>query len=160
MWYHPAVIDCISQAFGLPVKPLGRLGEVGYTNIQLGPDGVQGVYKLSSTPSPALPAIPAPSLLPSGPMTDSWHRDSTQLVVVVMLSNTSTMHGGETAIKTGNGDILLVRGGKAGSAVVMQGGHAALRASNATERISMVTSYSFVDARLDDSGTSLRSIST
>lgn len=138
------------------MTPLGRLGEVGYANIQPGPDGVQGVYKLSSTPSPALPAIPAPGLLPSGPMTDSWHRGSTQLVVVVLLSNTSTMHGGETAIRIGNGDISLARGGKAGSVVVIQGGytlHGALRASNATERISMVTSYSSSTRDLMTAGT-------
>jgi hypothetical protein len=162
MWHHPAVTECISQAFGLPLKILGRRGEVGYVNVQLGPDGVEGVYRLQETPSAPLEAIATPSTPSSGPMTDSWHRDSTQIVVVVMLSNTSTMTGGETAIRTGTGEIITMRGKRAGSAVLMQGchtPHAALRADNMRERISMVTSYSFVDPNLDDSGTSLRSIS-
>lgn len=162
MWYHPAVTEYVSQAFGLPLKVLGRRGEVGYVNVQLGPEGVEGVYKLQETPSPSLAAITAPIAPNSGPMTDSWHKDSTQIVVVVMLSDCLTMLGGETAIRTGSGEVVKMRGNKAGSAVVMQGchtPHAALRAANVTERISMVTSYSFADPDLDDSGTSLRSIS-
>jgi len=141
MWYHPSVTECVSQAFGLPLKILGRIGEVGYVNVQLGPEGVEGVYKLEETPSTPLDAIEMPVSTPSGPMIDSWHRDSTQVVVVVMLSDTSTMTGGETAIRTGSGKILKVRGGRAGTAVVMQGGntlHAALRADNMKERIRYV----------------------
>lgn len=162
LWYHPEVIRCVSEAFGTPLKPLGRLGEVGYVNVQLGAKGKEGVYLLEETPSPPLGAVePDPSEYDDG-MIDSWHRDSTQVVCVVMLSDTSTMIGGETAIRLGDGRILKARGGKAGTAVMMQGGntlHAALRATNAAERISMVTSYSFVDPDLDDSRTSLRSIS-
>jgi hypothetical protein len=130
-------------------------------NIQLGPDGVNGVYKLGETPSAPLEIEAASIPQDDFSMIDSWHRDSTQVVVVVMLSDTSTMVGGETAIRTGDGRILKARGGKMGSAVVMQGchvQHAALRSSNAAERISMVTSYSFADPDLDDSGTSLRSM--
>lgn len=161
MWNHPAVTDCISKAFGLPLKILGRKGEVGHVNVQLGPEGVQGVYKLGEVPSPALSSSTLPSSKYDEVMTDSWHRDSTQVVCVVMLSDTETMIGGETAIKSGDGNILKARGAKMGGAVLMQGchtTHAALRATNAVERISMVTSYSFVDPDLDDSGTSLRSI--
>jgi hypothetical protein len=161
MWCHPAVTECISKAFGLPLKVLGRNGEVGYANIQLGPDGLDGVYKLGEVPSAPLQVETAPTSQDDASMIDSWHRDSTQVVVVVMLSDTSTMIGGETAIRTGDGRILKARGGKMGSAVVMQGchvQHAALRSSNAAERISMVTSYSFVNPDLDDSGTSLRSM--
>lgn len=141
MWYHPAVTECISQAFGFPLKILGRKGEVGYVNVQLGPEGKDGVYKLQETPSAPFEAITTPAAPLSGPMTDSWHRDSTQVVVVVMLSDTSTMMGGETAIKTGSGEVLKARGGRAGTAVVMQGGntlHAALRAENMRERIRYV----------------------
>lgn len=141
MWYHPAVTESISQAFGFPLKILGRKGEVGYVNVQLGPEGKDGVYKLQETPSAPFEAITTPAAPLSGPMTDSWHRDSTQVVVVVMLSDTSTMMGGETAIKTGSGEVLKARGGRAGTAVVMQGGntlHAALRAENMRERIRYV----------------------
>ncbi|RDW77622.1 hypothetical protein BP6252_05675 [Coleophoma cylindrospora] len=162
MWNHPATTECISKAFGLPVKILGRRGEVGYVNVQLGPEGAAGVYKLTEMPSkPLHDTIAASESQYDKVLTDSWHRDSTQIVCVVMLSDTSTMTGGETAIRAPDGQILKARGAKMGGAVVMQGchtPHAALRAINAPERLSMVTSYSFADPNLDDSGTSLRSI--
>lgn len=160
----------MSKAFGVPLKVLGRRGEVAHVNVQLGPEGVEGVYKLQEQPSAPFPPLPenasdhnnnkdegtSPHLI------DSWHRDSTQVVCVLMLSDTSTMVGGETAIDLGNGCIVKARGARMGSAVMMQGchlRHAALPANNAPERISMVTSYHFVNSDLDDSGTSLRSIS-
>lgn len=39
-----------------------------------------------------------------------WHRDSYPFVCVVMLSDPSEMKGGETALRTGTGDIMKVRG--------------------------------------------------
>ena len=39
-----------------------------------------------------------------------WHTDSYPFVCVLMLSDCTGMVGGETALKTGNGDILKVRG--------------------------------------------------
>ena len=39
-----------------------------------------------------------------------WHRDSYPFVCVTMLSDCTSMIGGETALKTGNGKILKVRG--------------------------------------------------
>lgn len=39
-----------------------------------------------------------------------WHRDSYPFVCVLMMSDTTGMVGGETALKTGNGDIMKVRG--------------------------------------------------
>ena len=39
-----------------------------------------------------------------------WHHDSYPFVCVTMLSDCSQMVGGETALKTGTGDILKVRG--------------------------------------------------
>lgn len=73
-----------------------------------------------------------------------WHTDSYPFVCVLMLSDCTTMIGGETALRTGNGDILKVRGPEMGCAVVLQGRyieHQALRALGATERITMVTSF-------------------
>lgn len=142
------------------MKLLGRTGETGYCNVQLGPAGLKGVYELKETPSPPS-ATTAVTSQYDDILTDAWHRDSTQIVCVLMLSDTSTMVGGETAIQKGDGEVLRARGAKMGGAVIMQGGHtrhAALRATNAAERISMVTSYSFADPNLDDSATSLRSI--
>ncbi|KAK8070355.1 hypothetical protein PG997_010558 [Apiospora hydei] len=91
-----------------------------------------------------------------------WHTDSYPFVCVTMLSDCTTMIGGETALRTGNGEIMKVRGpqmvschwnsthkmrvtnSKQGCAVVLQGRyieHQALRALGTAERISMVTSF-------------------
>lgn len=39
-----------------------------------------------------------------------WHTDSYPFVCVLMLSDCTNMVGGETALRTGNGDVLKVRG--------------------------------------------------
>lgn len=39
-----------------------------------------------------------------------WHTDSYPFVCVTMLSDCTDMVGGETALKTGDGDIMKVRG--------------------------------------------------
>ena len=39
-----------------------------------------------------------------------WHRDSYPFVCVLMMSDTTGMVGGETALRTGFGDIKKVRG--------------------------------------------------
>ncbi|KAI1652885.1 hypothetical protein F4813DRAFT_288043 [Daldinia decipiens] len=73
-----------------------------------------------------------------------WHTDSYPFVCVTMLSDCTTMIGGETALRTGSGDIMKVRGPQMGCAVVLQGRyieHQALRALGTAERISMVTSF-------------------
>ncbi|KAK5624620.1 hypothetical protein RRF57_000336 [Xylaria bambusicola] len=67
-----------------------------------------------------------------------WHTDSYPFVCVTMLSDCADMIGGETALRTGNGDIMK------GCAVVLQGRyieHEALRTLGKTERITMVTSF-------------------
>ncbi|KAL8702943.1 MAG: hypothetical protein Q9201_003897 [Fulgogasparrea decipioides] len=74
----------------------------------------------------------------------NWHKDSYPFVCVTMLSDCKSMIGGETALRTGNGEILKVRGPEIGCAVVLQGRyieHQALRALGVTERITSVTSF-------------------
>lgn len=91
----------------------------------------------------------------------NWHTDSYPFVCVTMLSDCTSMIGGETALRTGHGDVLKVRGPQLvsrardlliqvstdapqGCAVVLQGRyieHQALRTLGATERITMVTSF-------------------
>ena len=39
-----------------------------------------------------------------------WHRDSYPFVCVLMMSDTTGMVGGETALRTGTGEIKKVRG--------------------------------------------------
>ncbi|KAL8874683.1 MAG: hypothetical protein Q9174_000023 [Haloplaca sp. 1 TL-2023] len=74
----------------------------------------------------------------------NWHTDSYPFVCVTMLSDCSNMLGGETALRTGTGEVVKVRGPAMGCAVVLQGRyieHQALRALGMTERITMVTSF-------------------
>lgn len=40
----------------------------------------------------------------------AWHRDSYAFVCVTMLSDCTGMIGGETAMKTGTGEIMKIRG--------------------------------------------------
>ncbi|KAL8695486.1 MAG: hypothetical protein Q9218_000064 [Villophora microphyllina] len=61
-----------------------------------------------------------------------WHTDSYPFVCVTMLSDCTSMVGGETALRAGNGEIIKVRGPQM---------HQALRAIGMTERITMVTSF-------------------
>ncbi|KAL9077314.1 MAG: hypothetical protein Q9157_003408 [Trypethelium eluteriae] len=73
-----------------------------------------------------------------------WHTDSYPFVCVLMLSDCTNMVGGETALMTGRGDVIKVRGPQKGCAVILQGRyitHQALRALGAQERITMVTSF-------------------
>ncbi|CAL8577011.1 hypothetical protein XPA_002869 [Xanthoria parietina] len=84
-----------------------------------------------------------PFELPDKPIVD-WHTDSYPFVCVTMLSDCESMIGGETALRTGTGEIVKVRGPQMGCAVVLQGRyieHQALRALGTTERITMVTSF-------------------
>lgn len=129
----------------------------------LGKEGLPGVYKMNEYPAAPLP----PSRLSEiekceydDVPIDAWHKDMVPVVCVLMLSDTSTMEGGETAIRTGDGSILKARGANIGGCVLMQGGlteHSALRATNASERVSMVTSYGFADPDADDYCTTLKS---
>jgi len=73
-----------------------------------------------------------------------WHRDSYPFVCVLMMSDTTGMVGGETALRTGFGDIKKVRGPSKGCGVVLQGryiDHQALQTFGGQERITMVTSF-------------------
>jgi hypothetical protein len=73
-----------------------------------------------------------------------WHTDSYPFVCVLMMSDCTNMVGGETALRTANGDVIRVRGPTEGCAVILQGRyitHQALRALGAKERITAVTSW-------------------
>ena len=82
-----------------------------------------------------------------------WHTDSYPFVCVTMLSDCTNMVGGETALRTGDGEIVKVRRPQMGCAVILQGRyieHQALRALGGTERITMVTSFRPKNPTLQD----------
>lgn len=161
---NPVTQAAINSAFGCALTLQLDENAMGYINVQLGADGLEGVYRLNENPTKPLPEAEAsglPSSAYDGGMIDSWHKDTTPVVLVLMLSDTSTMVGGETAIRTGDGRIIKARGASIGGAVMMAGAyleHAALRASNCAERLSLVNSYGYANPDSDDSGTTLRSV--
>ncbi|KAF3009430.1 hypothetical protein E8E13_000012, partial [Curvularia kusanoi] len=81
---HPVTQAAVNFAFGADLQFRNGLNDVGYVNVQLGPKGLNGVYKLGETPSKPLPAgenISA-SEYDAVPI-DAWHKDHTPVVLVL-----------------------------------------------------------------------------
>ncbi|KAH9888304.1 hypothetical protein F4778DRAFT_786114 [Xylariomycetidae sp. FL2044] len=143
VWKNPETLAIISKIAGIDLVTEMDF-EIGHVNISV---------KSEEEKEEELKAF---SERASGdedkPIVD-WHYDSYPFVCVTMLSDCTTMIGGETALRTGNGDIMKVRGPQMGCAVVLQGRyiqHQALRALGTAERISMVTSFRPRSPRLRD----------
>ncbi|KAF2684712.1 hypothetical protein K458DRAFT_302044 [Lentithecium fluviatile CBS 122367] len=82
-----------------------------------------------------------------------WHTDSYPFVCVLMMSDCEGMIGGETALRTADGQYIKVRGPAKGCAVILQGryiAHQAMRALGTRERITAVTSFRPNDPFLRD----------
>ncbi|CAE6512072.1 unnamed protein product [Rhizoctonia solani] len=108
---------------------------------------------------PAIAGAAAPAAHEPEPEKDEnrpvvgWHRDSYPWVCVLMLSDATTMQGGETALACADGTVKKIRGPQMGWALMLQGryiDHVALGASGAPERVTMVTSYRAKDVMLPD----------
>ncbi|GAA5865238.1 hypothetical protein JCM8547_008326 [Rhodosporidiobolus lusitaniae] len=154
-WHHPALLSAISHAAGLDLVP-SLPCETGTVNIQL-PSGTdrEGCLATPHEPQPQpLMTEEEEREARAGAEKDGeegegsftmFHYDSCPFV--------DTMIGGETAVKTGSGRILKVRGPSVGSCVVLQGRHihhAALRAFGRGERCAMVTSFKARDPMVAD----------
>jgi hypothetical protein len=87
-WTHPETLRIISSIAGVDLVPVMDY-EIGHVNISVNdsPDGT----------------------LQAAPVVD-WHKDSYPFVCVIMLSDANEMVGGETALRTGSGEIKKVRG--------------------------------------------------
>lgn len=136
-WKHPATLRAVSQIAGIDLA-LQFDYEIGHINLSFKTEEQKEreLRAYHSNESSNTPSDDAPIV--------GWHRDSYPFVCVAMLSDCSSMIGGETALRTGTGEVLKVRGPQMGHAVVLQGRyitHQALRALGAAERITMVTSY-------------------
>ncbi|KAI1178720.1 hypothetical protein F4777DRAFT_575660 [Nemania sp. FL0916] len=144
VWKNPETLAIVSKIAGIDLVPEMDL-EIAHVNISM---------KSEETKKEELEAVAekanyeADEGIGGCPWEDDkpivdWHTDSYPFVCVTMLSDCANMVGGETALRTGNGDIMKVRGPQMGCAVVLQGRyieHRALRALGMTERITMVTS--------------------
>ncbi|KAI1335585.1 hypothetical protein F5Y15DRAFT_241176 [Xylariaceae sp. FL0016] len=145
VWKSQATLDIVSKIAGIDLIPEMDL-EIAHVNISV---------KSEEEKEEELKAVAeranyeADEGIAGCPWEDDkpivgWHTDSYPFVCVTMLSDCTNMIGGETALRTGTGEILKVRGPQMGCAVVLQGRyieHQALRALGAAERISMVTSF-------------------
>ncbi|OHW89977.1 hypothetical protein CSPAE12_11429, partial [Colletotrichum incanum] len=109
-WNCPQVLDAISKVAGVELVPAIEF-EMGHINISIN----DTTTELSTVETNA-------TYLEDDQSAFAWHRDSYAFVCVTMLSDCTGMIGGETAMKTGTGKIIKVRG-------------------PAMERISMVTSF-------------------
>ncbi|KAK2762979.1 hypothetical protein CKAH01_16010 [Colletotrichum kahawae] len=148
-WNNPKTLEVISKVAGVDLIPNIQY-EVGNINIS--------IQKAASDKDKAAAK--------NGDNTSvtKWHYDAFPFVCVVMMSDATNMLGGETALKTGTGEVLKVRGPQMGYAVILQGRyveHQALAAIGGAERITMITSFRPRDPRVKDDSvlTSIRPIS-
>lgn len=84
---HPVTKAAINAAFGADLRQQGGDQDLGYINVQLGAEGMAGVYKITEEPAQPLPEVEKSEydLVPI----DAWHTDQTPVVLVLMLSDTS-----------------------------------------------------------------------
>jgi len=138
-WKHPETLAIMSKIAGVELVPVMDY-EIGHINMSV-PGHKQQYDKNALISEDDEEAIVG------------WHRDSYPFVCVLMMSDTTNMIGGETALRTGTGEIKKVRGPQKGCAVVLQGryiDHQALRAFGGQERITMVTSFRPRSPRIRD----------
>ncbi|QIX00116.1 hypothetical protein AMS68_005633 [Peltaster fructicola] len=133
-WHNPEVLNIVSTVAGVDLVPVMDY-EIGHINISVKSEE-QAIAERNS-------ASQVKQSDDSSPVV-GWHKDSYPFVCVTMLSDCTNMIGGETVIRTENGQAMRIRGPSMGCAVVLQGRyitHQALRALGAQERITMVTSF-------------------
>jgi hypothetical protein len=92
-WKHPETLAIMSKIAGVELVPVMDY-EIGHINMSI--PGNRKEYN-SSTNGDEEAIV-------------GWHRDSYPFVCVLMMSDTTGMIGGETALRTGTGDIKKVRG--------------------------------------------------
>jgi hypothetical protein len=95
-WKHPKTLEIISRIAGVDLVPVVDY-EIGHINISV-PKAIKKNKQGDIVPEDDEKAVV------------DWHRDSYPFVCVLMMSDTTGMIGGETALKTGRGDIMKVRG--------------------------------------------------
>lgn len=91
-WKHPETLSIISKIAGVDLVPVMDY-EIGHINLSV--PGDKADYTEKSMDDDAIVG---------------WHRDSYPFVCVLMMSDTTNMVGGETALRTGTGEIKKVRG--------------------------------------------------
>lgn len=100
-WNSPELLEIVSKIAGIDLVPAIDF-EIGHVNVSV------------STKDEQKAAL---QKMRDGGMDDEddtpvvgWHTDSYPFVCVLMLSDCTNMVGGETALRTGSGEIMKVRG--------------------------------------------------
>ncbi|RAL02993.1 uncharacterized protein BO80DRAFT_351329 [Aspergillus ibericus CBS 121593] len=146
LWTHPETLRIIADVAGVPLVPIMKY-EIGHTNIQANGTSVEEMLS-ELTAEPATSTVEVTEAEKSqdpvsGRSVIPWHYDSYPYVLIVMLSHTTGMYGGETCLRTGDGSALKIITPPIGHAIFLQGGeiqHLASRAIGTTERITTITS--------------------
>lgn len=104
-WKNPVVLEKICQVAGIELVPAVDY-ELAHINLST---------KTEAQKATELAALPDKALAKQGERDDAdaivgWHTDSYPFVCVTMLSDCTNMIGGETALRTGDGKIMKVRG--------------------------------------------------
>lgn len=145
-WNHPKTIAIVSKLAGIDLIPWSDY-EIAHINLSAVKTEEQAKAELAKHVRKSS-VHPDEGIEVSCPEDDKpivgWHTDSYPFVCVLMMSDCTNMIGGETALRTADGDVIRVRGPTEGCAVILQGRyitHQALRALGAKERITAVTSW-------------------
>ena len=110
-WKSPETLAIISKIAGVDVLPQMDF-EIGHINISMQTEEQKRESLAAFAEKTSREADEGVSGCPwedDNPIVD-WHTDSYPFVCVTMLSDCTDMIGGETALRTGNGDIMKVRG--------------------------------------------------
>lgn len=161
VWRSPEVLSIVSKIAGIELVPQMDF-EISHINISVTTEDQQAEAQQAIKEREQRQLDEGLGGCPwedDRPIVD-WHTDSYPFVCVTMLSDCTNMVGGETALRTGTGEVMKVRGpgmvgayikGSSshanktkGNAVILQGRyieHQALRTLGGKERITSVTSF-------------------
>jgi hypothetical protein len=95
-WKHPETLAIMSKIAGVELVPVMDY-EIGHINMSVPGDKKEYERNMMLSDDDEEAIV-------------GWHRDSYPFVCVLMMSDTTGMVGGETALRTGTGDIKKVRG--------------------------------------------------
>ena len=110
-WRNPKVLEIISKIAGVELVPQMDF-EIGHVNISMQSEEQKQEALAALAEKEARQADEGVSGCPwedDKPIVD-WHTDSYPFVCVLMLSDCTKMIGGETALRTGTGEVRKVRG--------------------------------------------------
>lgn len=111
-WHNKHLLSIVSKIAGVDLIPNMNL-EIGHINISVKSD--QETRQELATIERERQSFEADEGIAGCPFEDDkpvvgWHTDSYPFVCVTMLSDCTGMVGGETALRTSNGDVMKVRG--------------------------------------------------